>query len=280
MNKFSLYSEAKTIIDLALAEDQVKLDRSSIIALDKKNSASIALIARENAVLAGLPIAKLVFESLNAAVDIDFLYRDGDAIKAGDLIAKFCGSATAILGAERTVLNFIQRLSGIATITASYVEAVKQFGTTIVDTRKTTPAWRLLEKYAVRCGGGDNHRFDLSDMIMFKDNHIALSGKSLTELVQTARLEYPKIPIACEADTLNQFKQLISLAPDIIMLDNMTLEEMTYAVANNTSKALLEATGGVTLATVVDIAATGVDRISIGALTHSVKAIDLAFDAL
>jgi nicotinate-nucleotide pyrophosphorylase (carboxylating) len=269
---------AETLVTLALDEDQTSRDITSKIAFTETDRCSVTLVSREKAVVAGLPIIELVYGKINKQLSVVIAVNDGAEIDANDCIATISGPADAILRGERTVLNFLQRLSGIATTTRSFVNKVKGLPVEIVDTRKTTPGWRYLEKYAVRCGGGVNHRNDLSDMMMFKDNHIALSQLTLDSLVSAGKTNYPEIPLACEADTLAQVKVLLTRDIDIIMLDNMSLDDMCTAVDLCNGKAILEATGGVTLDTVRSIAETGVNRISIGALTHSVRAIDLAVD--
>jgi nicotinate-nucleotide pyrophosphorylase (carboxylating) len=268
------------LIKQALAEDRVSDDVTSNAAFNDADVCSVSLISREDAMIAGIPIIAMVYQCIDASISIDIHMTDGAKVNANDCIATISGPAGAILSGERTVLNFLQRLSGIATITRKFVDAVSGLPVEIVDTRKTTPGWRHLEKYAVRCGGGVNHRTDLSDMVMIKDNHIALSGLTLQELVISAKNCYPDIPIACEADTLDQLRVLLTLDIDIIMLDNMSLEDMRSAVDLCHGTAVLEATGGVTLDTVRAIAETGVDRISVGALTHSVRSVDLAMDVI
>jgi nicotinate-nucleotide pyrophosphorylase (carboxylating) len=192
------------------------------------------------------------------------------------------GSARGILTAERVALNFVQRLSGIATLTAQFVEAVKGMETRILDTRKTTPGWRRLEKYAVACGGGTNHRFGLFDMVLIKDNHLAAlklaSPNPIAAAVRQARLLYPQLEVEVEADTLDQVEQAVEAGADIVLLDNMTLVQLRLAVQKCRGRLKTEASGGVTLATVRSIAETGVDFISVGALTHSARAVDIGLD--
>jgi len=271
---------AETLVTLALEEDRVSRDITSQTAFSAGDRCMVSLISREKAVVAGIPLIGMVYGKLDAQVTIDAYVEDGTEVYANDCIAKISGPAIAVLSGERTVLNFIQRLSGIASTAREFATVVSGLPVEIVDTRKTTPGWRILEKYAVRCGGGVNHRNDLSDMIMIKDNHIALSVLSLQELVKSAKNMYPDIPIACEADTLEQAQMLLTLDIDILMLDNMSLNVMRKVVELCKGTAILEATGGVTLDTVRLIAETGVNRISIGALTHSVRATDLAMDVI
>jgi nicotinate-nucleotide pyrophosphorylase (carboxylating) len=222
-----------------------------------------------------------------AAVDSKLAFaekaQNGDAVESGRELAAVRGSLRSILATERIALNFLQRLSGIATLTRKYVDAVAGFRAKILDTRKTTPGWRLLEKYAVRCGGGTNHRMGLYDGILIKDNHLAGLGGDLRKAVKTAR-EFPGNqgqPVEVEVDSIEQLEIALAAGADIVLLDNMSLDQLRAAVARRNAVApnvLLEASGGVTLATVRNIAATGVDRISVGALTHSAPALDIALD--
>ncbi len=273
-------SSALTLVKLALTEDHADNDITSMVSFDQNQSSKVQVVVRENCVLAGLPIINLVYKLIANNVSIKTYFSDGNSVNAGNIIAEISGKTAAILSAERTVLNFIQRLCGIATITQKYVDAGKGSSAKIVDTRKTTPGWRLLEKYAVKCGGGVNHRFNLEEMAMFKDNHFALSSCSPCELIQKARTEFPEAAIALEADTFEQSELFLNLNIDILMLDNMSLELMKKIVKLNNKKVLLEATGGINLKTIKEIAETGVDRISVGALTHSAPSIDIAMDVI
>ena len=270
---------AERMIAPALEEDRVDNDVTSLAAFSADDHCSATIVVREKAVLAGMRLTGLIYSRLSTGISVRITYHDGTTVDAGTQVASVAGPSRAVLAGERTVLNVLQRLCGIATVTREYVQAVAGTGVAIVDTRKTTPGWRPLEKYAVRCGGGVNHRFDLSEMVMFKDNHIALSGLSIHKLIENARRLYPGIVIACEADTLNQVALLLEHHVDILMLDNMQLEDIRTAVQMNTGTTLLEATGGITLETVRAVAETGVQRVSIGALTHSVRAIDIGMDA-
>jgi len=271
---------ALRLAEIALAEDHARDDATSRVAFERGESCAVRLVARENTVLAGLPMVSLVYGLIDESVAVDCPLSDGQHAEQGSLIATISGPAFSILSGERTVLNFLQRLCGIATLTAKYVDAVAGTSAEIVDTRKTTPGWRTLEKYAVRCGGGVNHRSHLADMVMFKDNHFALSSSSPAELVARARRQHPGLRIACEADTLGQVAELLKLNIDILMLDNMPVSEMKQAVALGTGKARIEATGGITLQNARAIAETCVDRLSIGALTHSAPSVDLAMDVV
>jgi nicotinate-nucleotide pyrophosphorylase (carboxylating) len=243
--------------------------------------------ARAPGVLAGLPILQLVADHVDARLAVEEYKNDGDSLTKGDQIAEIRGPMRGILAGERTILNFLQHLSGIATLTRRYVDAVAGLKCMILDTRKTTPGWRLLEKYAVRQGGGQNHRMGLCDGILIKDNHLAAlkdETSPITAAVESARKYAPSIPIEIEVENFDQFDEALALAPDFILLDNMTPGELAEAVARRDAQCdennwvFLEASGGITLANVRAVAETGVDRISIGALTHSAPALDIALD--
>ena len=247
------------------------------------------LVARQPGILAGLEAVGLVCEQATRGVGslkFEPLLEDGAELKAGSRLAVLSGLMHFILPVERTALNFVQHLSGIATMTRRYVEAVAGLSTQILDTRKTTPGWRILEKYAVRCGGGHNHRFGLHDAILIKDNHLAaLSGESFVSIIRRARqgMGFGSAVkfVELEVDTLAQLDEALPAEPDIVLLDNMALGQMREAVRRRNAIApgvLLEASGGVTLETVRAIAETGVDRISVGALTHSAPALDIGLD--
>ena len=244
--------------------------------------ASAVLRAREPIVVAGLDLAQAAFRELSDAVRAEPVTQDGTRVRAGGALMHVSGPARAILTAERIALNFVQRLSGIATLTAQFVDAVKGTGTRILDTRKTTPGWRRLEKYAVTCGGGKNHRFSLSDQVLIKDNHLAaLRGahpNPVAAAVKKVRAKYPGLEIEVEADTLKQVDQALAAGADRILLDNMNVVQLRLAVQKCKGRARTEASGGVTLAGVRAIAETGVDFISVGALTHSARAVDIGLD--
>ncbi|NLF40319.1 carboxylating nicotinate-nucleotide diphosphorylase [bacterium] len=263
---------------LALEEDHARRDVTSVVALEPSARCTASIVARTAGVVAGLPVAAIVYRLYDRRVRVRLISRDGERVGPGAVLAEVRGPARSVLSCERTVLNFLQRLSGIATLTSRYVDAVRGTQAEIVDTRKTTPGWRLIEKYAVRCGGGVNHREHLADMVMFKDNHLALSGKTLDALVGDARRKFPGLPVAAEAETLAQVQELLSINVDVLMLDNMTPAMMRNAVRRAQGRAVLEATGGVTLRTVRAVAMTGVHRISVGALTHSAPALDISMD--
>lgn len=237
-----------------------------------------SLMSRENGVLCGAQIFEKVFKILSEAVEIEFYFKDGDKIAPGDKIATISGPARFVLTGERVALNYIQRLSGIASETNKYKKAIGDYPAKIADTRKTTPNFRLFEKYAVKTGGGALHRFNLSDCAMIKDNHIKLMG-SITNAVETLRAKIShahKIEVEC--DTLEQVKEAVAVKADIIMLDNMSLEQMKEAVAIINKTAIVEASGNVKLDTIRDIASTGVDIISSSSIVARANALDLALD--
>lgn len=233
-------------------------------------------IAKENGVIAGLEIMKRVFAILDPGIIIDGRVKDGDRVRKGDVLAVINGKTKNILKGERLALNLVQRMSGIATETAKYVDAIIGFNTRLVDTRKTTPGLRILEKYAVRVGGGHNHRFNLSEGVLIKDNHIKASG-SIKKAIEKAQEAIPHtMKIEIEVETLEQLDEAIDSGADIIMLDNMDCGTTKEAVLRNKGRTILEASGNITHTNVRQIAETGVDIISVGAITHSVKALDIS----
>lgn len=264
---------AAMILERALFEDKADKDVTSLVACSEKRSL-FAMRARQDLTVSGLEVLELGFPKAK----IVFLCEDGDAVSKGAVLARIEGPLRSILSAERSVLDLLQRMCSVATCTAQYA-AIAGGGVKIVDTRKTMPGFRLLDKYAVRCGGGVNHRLDLSDMIMFKDNHLAYSGLTYGELFEKARKEYPGVPIAVEAENYEQALEMAKLGPDILMLDNMASEEMKRVSEALAGHVTLEATGGVTLDNLKEVAASGVQRISIGAITHSAKCVDIGLDA-
>lgn len=275
---------ADTLIRLALAEDLGDTgDRTSLATIPATAQATAAFVARSAGVVAGLPIAQWVCEAVSRELSFVPAVPDGTATSRGLVLAQVTGPLQAILAAERTALNFLQRLSGIASLTRQFVDAVRGYRVQILDTRKTTPGWRLLEKYAVRAGGGTNHRLGLFDGILIKDNHLAGLGGDIRRAIAAAR-SYPgnaNLPVEVEVDSLEQLEMALAAQADIVLLDNMSLEQLRAAVTRRQTTAphvLLEASGGVNLHTVRDIAATGVDRISVGALTHSAPALDIGLD--
>ncbi|MGE3822232.1 MAG: carboxylating nicotinate-nucleotide diphosphorylase, partial [Isosphaeraceae bacterium] len=244
-------------------------------------------VARSGGVVAGLPVLRIVATRFGVSDGFEPRVSDGDRVRPGATIAEISGAMRPLLAFERTALNFLQRLSGIATLTHRFVEAVKGTRSVILDTRKTTPGWRALEKYAVRCGGGRNHRFGLFDAVMIKDNHLAWLASlgrndPIGDAIQSARAGIAQgTLIVVEVDTLEQFDRALGSGPDVILVDNLGPERLAEAVRRRDAKAphvLLEASGGVTLETVASLAETGVDRISVGALTHSAPALDVGLD--
>lgn len=243
-------------------------------------TAKAVIAARKEGRLAGLQCAEIAFRMIDDAVSFEACKADGDDVSSGDIVARLSGPAAAILSSERVALNFLCHLSGVATLTRSYVTAIEGTGAHICCTRKTTPGLRALEKYAVRMGGGQNHRFGLYDAVLIKDNHIAAAGGIRKAVEATRRHAGHMIKVEVEVDTLDQLEQLLSLPADAVLLDNMSPAELKKAVAMSKGKLVTEASGGVNLETVREIAETGVDLISVGALTHSSTALDLGLDFL
>lgn len=270
------------IIRAALAEDIGSGDATTMATVPADAMASAVMVAREPLVVCGLLLAEAVFREVSADVNLVLATRDGHRVAKGQALLNIQGLARAILTAERVALNFVQRLSGVATLTARFVEAVAGTGAQILDTRKTTPGWRRLEKYAVQCGGGVNHRIGLFDRILIKDNHLAaLRGEppsAIEAAVRRARAQFPHLAVEVEADTLEQAGQACQAGADTILLDNMSNQDLRAGVQLIAGRAKTEASGGVTLATVRAIAETGVNFISVGALTHSAPAVDIALD--
>jgi len=265
----------------AVGEDVGPMDVTSrLIPADRTGTA--VLLTREPCVLAGLDVAEAVFREVDGNLKWKALAKEGDRLKAGQAVAEVEGSARSVLSGERCALNFLQRLSGVATRTAEFVQAVKGTRAKILDTRKTTPGLRALEKHAVRCGGGVNHRMGLYDAVLLKENHLAfVPEKDLAALVQRAKQENPDLPVIVEADSVGLAKQLLALKPDRILLDNLKPEEIREVVQARScasSQTPLEASGGVTLERAKALAAAGADFISVGSLTHSAKAVDFALD--
>jgi len=268
------------LIRAALEEDAPWGDITSQTLLPADATLTAQLVARESGVLCGSDLFRAAFTLTDPKVTTHFHVADAETFAANTILATVSGAARSILQAERVALNLVQRLSGIATLTAQYVAAVTGTNARITDTRKTTPTLRIFERYAVRCGGGHNHRFSLSDAVMVKDNHIAALGNTdITAALRRLRSELPHTThIEVEIDRLDQLDAVLAAGPDTVLLDNFTLADLRTAVAKIAGKALVEASGGVSLATVAAIAATGVDLISVGALTHSVSALDLGLD--
>ena len=271
-----------TLIEIALKEDLGDSgDLTSNFFIDKDSLSSGSIIAKENCVIAGPEIAQKVFYRLDPNIEVKVKLPSGSIANPGDVIMSLSGKSRSILSAERIALNFLQRLSGIATITKKYVEAVKGTNAKILDTRKTTPGWRALEKMAVKSGGGLNHRMGLFDMAMLKDNHLTNESdpRSLQQKINAFKKQYPEIRLELEADTLEQVNEFIKMeGVDVILLDNMALTEISEAVSLKRGEIKFEASGGINLDTVVQYAEAGVDFISVGALTHSAVSVDLSLE--
>ena len=275
-------AEIRRAVRAALAEDLGSGDVTTLATVPA-GAKSVALMnAREPLMVAGLQFAELAFRELSPKIKIQKLARDGQKVSAGKTLLKISGPARAILSAERVALNFVQRLSGVATATAQFANLVKGTRARILDTRKTTPGWRRFEKFAVKCGGGKNHRIGLFDLVLIKDNHlVALRNErpnAIAAAVARVRKKFPKLKVEVEADTLAQVAQAADAGADIILLDNMTLAILRQTVKIIGGRAKTEASGGVNLKTVRAIAATGVDFISVGAITHSARAVDIGLD--
>ena len=279
MEARKIIEAAKPLIDLALAEDVGKGDVTTVATVPEGKEGRAVIIAKAYGIVCGLPIMAEVFRQVDEAIRLTHLASDGEPVAPGDVVAALSGPLRGILTAERTALNFLTHLSGIATLTARFVDVVAPYRAMILDTRKTTPGWRALEKYAVRCGGGRNHRMGLYDMVLIKDNHIAACG-SLAEAVRRVRAAGISLPIEVEVRTLAELEEALSLGVDRILLDNMDIPTLRKAIARAKGKVELEASGGVTLENAAEIAACGVDYISIGALTHSAPALDFSLEIL
>ncbi len=283
MNKLQLSEEQlNNIIDLALAEDTGHGDVTSQALIPPELQGKAFIQAKARGVLAGGEVARRIFLRVDPSLQIEVLIKDGAIVKPGDMIAIVSGRVISILKTERTALNFLQRLSGIASLSAKYVARTRGSTADITDTRKTTPGLRLLEKYAVRMGGGKNHRLHLGDGILIKDNHLAALralGMSLKDIVTKAKQNAPKgMKVEVEVTNIQEAMDAVDAGVDIIMLDNMSTDEMRRAVGIMAGRARIEASGGITLANVRQAAMTGVDIISIGALTHSPKALDISLE--
>jgi len=274
--------EIRAAVKAALAEDIGPGDATSRATVPANRSSRALMRAREAMTVAGLKFAEAAFLELSSKVKVTRKVRDGQRVAAGQTLMEIVGPSRAVLSAERVALNFIQRLSGVATSTACFVAAVRGTRAKIIDTRKTTPGWRRFEKYAVVCGGGKNHRIGLYDLILIKDNHlVALRNEkpnAIAVAVKRSRKQFPRLKVEVEADNLAQVGQAVEAGADIILLDNMDLKRMRAAVKVVRGRAKLEASGGVNLKTVRAIAKTGVDFISVGAITHSARAVDIGLD--
>ena len=269
--------ELAAIVAAALEEDDTRHDITTAATVLSNRRARCRLVARQSGVIAGLPLATEAFEQLDNAVTIRIDQDDGSRVGASTPVMFLSGHARGLLSAERVALNFVQRLSGIATLTARYVEAVAGTGAHILDTRKTTPGWRRLEKYAVRAGGGTNHRSGLHDAVLVKDNHIRLAGGVARAIVRM-RAARQEMPVEIEAQSLEQVDEALAGGAEIILLDNLSIEQTREAVRRIARRARVEISGGVTLERIPELASTGADFVSVGALTHSAPAADLSFE--
>ncbi|MFN0097023.1 MAG: carboxylating nicotinate-nucleotide diphosphorylase [Dehalococcoidia bacterium] len=273
--------QIRAIVAAALTEDRAAEDITTLAVVDPMVRAKASFLAKSPGVLAGIAVAEAAFTLLDGTCDVERRLADGASFDRGDVIATVEGPVSALLRGERVALNFLQRMSGTATLTRAFVDTVAGTRATILDTRKTTPGLRDLEKYAVRCGGGTNHRRDLAVMAMIKDNHreaLARAGKTLSQGVEAIRQRAPGAPVEVEVDSLDDLEAALAARPEWVLLDNMSVDEMAEAVRRTAGRAKLEASGGVNLASVRAIAETGVDAISVGALTHSAKALDISLD--
>ncbi len=274
----TLTADAMRIVDLALEEDLGSGDVTSLATIPADVTCTATLLAKEEGVVAGLPVVAEVCRRVDPTISVELVAADGDRItEIPTVLARLEGPARGILAAERTILNLLGRLCGVATATRRYVDAVAGTGAGILDTRKTLPGHRLLEKYAVACGGGVNHRIGLYDAILIKDNHLDIAG-GVTAAVQAARAAYPDLNLTVEVETDDQLRDAIDSGAQRIMLDNMSPERMRTAVALVAGRAEVEASGGITLDNVREVAETGVDVISIGAITHSATWLDVSLE--
>lgn len=273
--------EILKLIKTSLKEDIGKGDITTHATISKAKKAVGKLLVKDDGIIAGLEFAKAVFKALDPKIKFKIKIKDGSKVKKGDIVAEVSGKAVSLLSAERTALNFLQRMSGIATFANIFLEKIKHTKTKILDTRKTVPSLRLIDKMAVSIGGCENHRLGLYDMFLIKDNHIEVAGsitKAVSDCVMYNKKHNKKFKIEVEAKNLEEVKEALKTKADIIMLDNFELTQLRNAVKLINGKCKTEASGGVNLETIKEIAETGVDYISVGALTHSVKALDISFE--
>jgi nicotinate-nucleotide pyrophosphorylase (carboxylating) len=275
MNMKEPLQSALALIDIAFREDATFSDVTTQAIVPPESKGKATIVAKAQGIVAGLPILEQVYSCLDSSIVVTRNVPEGEPVVAGDIVATVSGPLAKISTGERVGLNFLSHLSGIATFTARFVDAVACYGTIIIDTRKTLPGWRMLEKYAVRVGGGQNHRLNLDDMVLIKDNHIAVAG-SVTQAIQRVLRAQVKVPIEVEVKSLDQLEEALVLPINRILLDNMNVETIRKAVKLARKRIPLEASGGISLDNVVNVAATGVDYISIGALTHSAPALDFS----
>ena len=280
MNSITMQLQADKLIRMALEEDITSEDVSTNAVMPTNVKGTVDLIAKEDGVIAGMDVYARVFKLLDESMEIEMFCQDGDEVKKGDLMAKVTGDIRVLLSGERVALNYLQRMSGIATYTMSVVKLLEGSGVTLLDTRKTTPNCRVFEKYAVRVGGGCNHRYNLSDGVLLKDNHIGAAG-SITKAIQMAKAYAPFVrKIEIETETLEQVAEAVEAGADIIMLDNMTPEVMKQAVALIDGRAQTECSGNITKENIARICEIGVDFVSSGALTHSAPILDISMKNL
>ena len=280
MNSITMQLQADKLIRMALEEDITSEDVSTNAVMPTNVKVTVDLIAKEDGVIAGMDVYARVFKLLDESLEIEMFCQDGDEVKKGDLMAKVTGDIRVLLSGERVALNYLQRMSGIATYTMSVVKLLEGSGVTLLDTRKTTPNCRVFEKYAVRVGGGCNHRYKLSDGVLLKDNHIGAAG-SITKAIQMAKAYAPFVrKIEIETETLEQVAEAVEAGADIIMLDNMTPEVMKQAVALIDGRAQTECSGNITKENIARIREIGVDFVSSGALTHSAPILDISMKNL
>lgn len=280
MNSITMQLQADKLIRMALEEDITSEDVSTNVVMPTKVQGTVDLIAKEDGVIAGMDVYARVFKLLDEDTEIEMFCHDGDEVREGDLMAKVTGDIRVLLSGERVALNYLQRMSGIATYTRSVAKLLEGSGVTLLDTRKTTPNCRVFEKYAVRVGGGCNHRYNLSDGVLLKDNHIGAAG-SITKAIQMAKAYAPFVrKIEIETETLEQVAEAVEAGADIIMLDNMTPEVMKQAVALIDGRAQTECSGNITKENIARICEIGVDFVSSGALTHSAPILDISMKHL
>ena len=280
MNSITMQLQADKLIRMALEEDITSEDVSTNAVMPTKVQGTVDLIAKEDGVIAGMDVYARVFKLLDEDTEIEMLCHDGDEVREGDLMAKVTGDIRVLLSGERVALNYLQRMSGIATYTRSVAKLLEGSGVTLLDTRKTTPNCRVFEKYAVRVGGGCNHRYNLSDGVLLKDNHIGAAG-SITKAIQMAKAYAPFVrKIEIETETLEQVAEAVEAGADIIMLDNKTPEVMKQAVALIDGRAQTECSGNITKENIARICEIGVDFVSSGALTHSAPILDISMKHL
>lgn len=280
MNSITMQLQADKLIRMALEEDITSEDVSTNAVMPTKVQGTVDLIAKEDGVIAGMDVYARVFKLLDESMEIEMFCHDGDEVREGDLMAKVTGDIRVLLSGERVALNYLQRMSGIATYTRSVAKLLEGSGVTLLDTRKTTPNCRVFEKYAVRVGGGCNHRYNLSDGVLLKDNHIGAAG-SITKAIQMAKAYAPFVrKIEIETETLEQVAEAVEAGADIIMLDNMTPEVMKQAVALIDGRAQTECSGNITKENIARICEIGVDFVSSGALTHSAPILDISMKHL